>query len=64
MPIFEYRCPKCEEEEEHIVKHPDDVIECKECGEKMVKLLSGKVTFRLYGEGFHNRSHKDTGDLS
>lgn len=64
MPLFDFRCPKCDKVEEHIIRKPDVIIKCKECGVEMKRLVSSNVSFRLYGEGFYNRSKKDTGDFA
>jgi len=41
MPIYEYRCPKCNREKEAILSFQDcDIPQECECGERMTKLIS------------------------
>ena len=41
MPIFEFKCNKCENEFETILFRSDDTVKCPDCGsEKVIKLLS------------------------
>ncbi len=39
MPLYEYRCQACGNEEEKI-KKSDDTVSCSKCGAKMVKKVS------------------------
>jgi putative FmdB family regulatory protein len=32
MPIYEYRCPSCDERFEELVRNPDVAAACPECG--------------------------------
>ena len=42
MPIFEYKCEKCQQEFEMLVKTSSEQVNCEKCGSKKVeKLLSG-----------------------
>ena len=64
-PIYDFKCPKCNNITEIIMKHDAPNPPCPKCGVTMSKLLSASgQDFRLYGEGFHKRTHKDTGDYS
>ena len=55
MPIYEYKCKKCDEISEYIQKFSDDpLIDCERCGtpgalEKMLSLGS----FHLKGSGWY-----------
>ena len=41
MPLYEYDCQKCHETKEILVRTPDDVAICPDCGnQKMERLLS------------------------
>ena len=55
MPIYDYKCSKCDSIIEKIVKfsHKDKKIECSKCDTelKKIKKISG-TTFRLKGR-FH-----------
>lgn len=63
MPIFDYKCGNCDKEQEVLVLKNSDPILCKECNSSdMHKQVSATKAFRLYGEGFYRRDHKDTGD--
>jgi len=52
MPIYEYKCPKCETEIEHLQRMTDKPPKCPECGhEPMTKLVS-VTNFELKGGGW------------
>lgn len=53
MPIFDYKCSKCNNIEEHFVKHFDTLVICSYCDLDMDKLLSSKISFNLKGTGFY-----------
>ena len=65
MPLFDYHCTACNHTWEELVLN-DEPKTCPHCGNTSpVRLITSTgVSFRLYGEGFHRRSHKDTGDWS
>ena len=63
-PIFDYKCEKCDKVVEKITKDGDPLPQCPECGGIMRKMVSGGQSFRLIGEGFYKRTHKDTGEWS
>jgi putative FmdB family regulatory protein len=46
VPIFDYKCKKCEELWEEIVLR-DEKVECPKCGSKCVKKLMGASHFRM-----------------
>jgi putative FmdB family regulatory protein len=46
MPIFEYRCTKCEHEFEDIVRSSDPPPVCPNCGAETEKLMSGLTVGR------------------
>ena len=51
MPIYEYKCSKCEHQFEVIQRFSDNPVEsCPECNEKPVKKLVSAPSFRLKGE--------------
>jgi|COG998Drversion2_1049125.scaffolds.fasta_scaffold258501_1 putative FmdB family regulatory protein len=53
MPIYEYKCTKCEKEQEFIQKFSDDpVTTCPDCGGEMKKLISTN-SFVLKGSGWY-----------
>jgi putative FmdB family regulatory protein len=66
MPIFDYTCNDCEVVFEKLWIGKEGIAICPECGgvntEK--KMSASGQSFRLYGEGFYRRDHKDTGDWS
>jgi putative FmdB family regulatory protein len=64
MPLWDWECPKCHKVEEKLMLSSNPPPMCTECDVEMFKLVSGNVSFRLYGEGFYNRTHKDSGDFS
>ena len=63
-PIWDFECPECNKKEEKLLRSSDPPPLCSECNSEMHKLISSKVSFRLYGDGFYKRTHKDTGDFS
>ena len=67
MPLFDTRCPHCSYEEERLIKSTEDfsTLRCGKCGGLGIQKVfnaSGQ-SFRLYGEGFVKRTHKDSGDF-
>ena len=56
MPLFEYRCPKCNTEFERLLKHSerDDAQACpnEACDEKQAKKLISRSSFSLKGGGW------------
>ena len=67
MPIYEYKCDLCNGMWEEIQKFSDDPLTvCKSCEKEggVHKLLPGKMTFILHGEGWYKdgySSKKDEG---
>jgi putative FmdB family regulatory protein len=39
MPIYEYRCPSCDERFEELVRNPDVAVACPSCGDAQVERL-------------------------
>lgn len=71
MPVFDYLCSACGHCFEKTViasagEKVQDVIECPHCSNTTAKKKIGGsgVSFRLYGEGFSKRSHRNTGDFA
>ncbi len=53
MPIYEYKCTKCNEHFEVTQKITDDhLIECSSCGGELKKLITN-TSFVLKGSGWH-----------
>ena len=53
MPIYEYRCVKCEHVFDAIQKMSDDPLtECPECGDRVEKVVSGPA-LQFKGSGFY-----------
>ena len=53
MPIYEYRCTKCEKEFEMMQKFSDEPVkECIYCGAEVEKLIS-LSSFHLKGSGWY-----------
>ena len=58
MPIYEYKCEKCEEVVEVLQKADDEPqTECAKCGGKLNKNVTNS-TFHLYGPGFYTTDKK------
>ena len=59
MPIYEYKCSKCEHQFEVIQKFSDNPVKsCPECNEKSVKKLVSAPSFRLKGGGWYETDFK------
>ena len=59
MPIFEYKCSKCEHQFEIIQRFSDNPLEsCPECGQKSIKKLVSAPSFRLKGGGWYETDFK------
>ena len=59
MPIYEYKCSKCEHQFEIIQRFSDNPLEsCPECGQKSVKKLVSAPSFRLKGGGWYETDFK------
>ena len=59
MPIYEYKCSKCEHQFEVIQRFSDNPVEsCPECNEKQVKKLVSATSFRLKGGGWYETDFK------
>lgn len=53
MPIYEYKCTKCNEQFEVIQKFSDEPLKkCKSCGGKLKKLITN-TSFVLKGSGWY-----------
>lgn len=53
MPIYEYKCMKCNEQVEVMQKMSDDPLtECSACGGELKKLITG-TSFVLKGSGWY-----------
>ena len=59
MPIYEYKCSKCEHQFEMIQRFSDNPIEiCPACNKKSVKKLVSAPSFRLKGGGWYETDFK------
>jgi putative FmdB family regulatory protein len=59
MPIYEYRCRRCDHEFEAIQKVTDDPLrECPSCGEAALAKLVSAAGFRLKGAGWYETDFK------
>ena len=59
MPIYEYKCSKCEHQFEVIQRFSDNPVEiCPECNKKAVKKLVSAPSFRLKGGGWYETDFK------
>ena len=65
MPIYDFTCEECgaETKDRLVLRADRDTPRCHVCGGEMRRNMSAP-TFRLYGAGFTNRSHKDTEDFA
>ena len=59
MPIYEYKCLKCEHQFEVIQRFTDNPVEsCPECNNKSVQKLVSAPSFRLKGGGWYETDFK------
>ena len=59
MPIYEYRCPICENEFEVIRKWTEKPPQCEACGfSDPERIISKKTTFQLKGTGWYETDYK------
>jgi len=54
MPIYEYRCKKCEKQTEVLLRSSDDKppTRCRECGGRLEKMISSPA-IQFKGEGWY-----------
>jgi putative FmdB family regulatory protein len=54
VPVYEYKCTKCGEREEHILPAYDSPAptECAACKGPLKKVFAGRVNVQLNGWGF------------
>ena len=58
MPIYEYKCEKCKDCVELLLKATDESEQlCEKCGGALKKMVTNS-TFHLYGSGFHVTDNK------
>ncbi len=61
MPIFDYKCEKCELEFEIFFKPGErvkDKVVCPNCGGKSRKVISKRVGVKFKGSGFYETDYK------
>ena len=59
MPIYEYKCSKCEHQFEVIQRFSDNPVEiCPECNKQAVSKLVSAPSFRLKGGGWYETDFK------
>ena len=56
MPLFEFKCPKCKESKEIILKSYLEPLPCK-CGCQMERQVA-RVNFELKGDGWFKDGYK------
>lgn len=59
MPIYEYKCEKCNKYFEYYHSIKDVKINCKECSGKLERLIS-TTSFALKGGGWHKDLYSST----
>jgi putative FmdB family regulatory protein len=60
VPIYEYKCDKCDHRLEMLQKISDDPAKtCPECGEEGLRKLISAVAFKLKGTGWYETDFKD-----
>ena len=61
MPLYSFKCPKCNEPDERIraMKNADKPCNCTWCGNKMVRDIAADVPF-VSGGQYHRAIHSDS----
>ena len=60
MPIYEYRCQKCQHEMEIIQKMSDEALTtCPDCGKEGLTKLISRSSFQLKGTGWYQSDFKN-----
>ena len=60
MPIYEYKCDKCDHRMEKLQKISDEPAKtCPECGEDGLRKLVSAAAFKLKGTGWYETDFKD-----
>ncbi len=52
MPIYEFRCRKCEKRFEELVQTQDEVVTCPQCHSGEILRLVSLTSFALKGDGW------------
>ena len=60
MPLYEYRCSKCDNLFEELQAFDADMPVCPRCGREVVRIM-GTPSFRLKGHGFHDTDYTRLG---
>ena len=61
MPIYEYKCEKCGNLDEHLMRFSDpDPEGCSKCGDPVHKIVS-QTSFSLKGTGWYVTDYKKSG---
>lgn len=62
MPVFEYRCKKCDEKFEQLVFSSGETVECPKCGSKEnQKLISAFASSHSHGSASSPASCSSSG---
>lgn len=65
MPVFEYRCKKCEEEFEQLVFSAKETVECPKCGNvDNEKLISAFASTHSHGSAASPTSCSSSGGFT
>lgn len=60
MPIYEYKCDKCDHRLEKLQKISDEPAKtCPECGKDSLRKLVSAAAFKLKGTGWYETDFKD-----
>jgi putative FmdB family regulatory protein len=61
MPIYEYRCPDCGLQKDHLQRHNDPAISaCPVCGSEAYNKQLSAAGFQLKGSGWYATDFKGT----
>ena len=62
MPIYEYHCDSCGNQQEHLQKVSDAEIKtCPKCGKNTYRKLISAAGFQLKGNGWYETDFKNEG---
>ena len=60
MPMYEYKCKKCQKIEEILQGYDEPAPQCEKCKEAMTRMIS-RTSFSLKGGGWFKDGYQKTG---
>jgi putative FmdB family regulatory protein len=57
MPLYEYRCSRCDHREEVLQRSSDKLVECRYCSPFLMDRMIGIPAIKFVGKGFHGTDY-------